>query len=73
MLGLQILVLDRQLCSLEIDAVFSRFAHEPIDALMIAGDGFFTSRSGFSLSTLAARYRIPTSYSNRQRWSMSAR
>jgi putative ABC transport system substrate-binding protein len=49
----------------EIDAVFSRFPHEPVDALLIAGDGFFTSRSG-QFVTLAARERMATSYSNRQ-------
>jgi putative ABC transport system substrate-binding protein len=49
----------------EIDSVFSRFAREPVDALLIAGDGFFTSRSG-QFVTLAARDRLATSYSNRQ-------
>jgi putative ABC transport system substrate-binding protein len=63
-LGLQVALVTASTAT-EIDAVFSRFAREPVDALMIAGDGFFTSRSG-QFVTLAARDRIPTSYANRQ-------
>jgi ABC-type uncharacterized transport system substrate-binding protein len=63
-LGLQVRLMTASTAA-EIDAVFSGLAREPVDALLIAGDGFFTSRSG-QFVTLAARDRIATSYSNRQ-------
>jgi putative ABC transport system substrate-binding protein len=63
-LGLQVRLVTASTAA-EIDAVFFGLAREPVDALLIAGDGFFTSRSG-QFVTLAARDRIPTSYSNRQ-------
>jgi putative ABC transport system substrate-binding protein len=63
-LGLQIRSLTASTAA-EIDAVFAGVARDPVDALLIAGDGFFTSRSG-QFVTLAARDRLATSYANRQ-------
>ena len=48
----------------EIDAAFAAFARARPDALFIAGDGFFASRS-VQFATLAARERIPASFSTR--------
>ena len=48
----------------EIDAAFAAFAREQLDALFIAGDGFFASRS-VQFATLAVRERIPASFSTR--------
>jgi len=48
----------------EIDAAFAAFARERPDALFIAGDGFFASRS-VQFATLAVRERIPASFSTR--------
>ena len=48
----------------EIDAAFAAFARERLDALFIAGDGFFASRS-VQFATLAVRERIPASFSTR--------
>jgi putative ABC transport system substrate-binding protein len=48
----------------EIDAAFAAFARERPDALFIAGDGFFGSRS-VQFATLAVRERIPASFSTR--------
>jgi putative ABC transport system substrate-binding protein len=44
----------------EIDAAFAGFAHERVDALFIAADGFYTSR-GVQFATLAVRDRLPAS------------
>ena len=49
----------------DIDAAFDALAREQIDALLIAGDGFFASRRG-QFATLAARDRMPTSYAARE-------
>jgi putative tryptophan/tyrosine transport system substrate-binding protein len=49
----------------EIDAAFSAFARERADALFIAGDALFASRS-VQLATLAVRDRIPASYVSRE-------
>jgi putative ABC transport system substrate-binding protein len=49
----------------EIDVAFAALARERAEALLIAGDGFFTSRA-VQLATLAARDRIPASYSSRE-------
>jgi ABC-type uncharacterized transport system substrate-binding protein len=63
-LGLQIHVLHASTPS-EIDAAFAALARERIDALFVAGDGFFGSRR-VQFATLAARERMPTSYGARE-------
>jgi putative ABC transport system substrate-binding protein len=49
----------------EIDAAFAAFVRERADALFIAGDAFFASRS-VQIATLAVRDRIPASYPSRE-------
>ena len=49
----------------EIDAAFAAFGRERADALFIAGDAFFYSRS-VQLATLAVRDRMPASYPSRE-------
>jgi ABC-type uncharacterized transport system substrate-binding protein len=49
----------------EIDAAFAAFGRERADALFIAGDAFFASRS-VQIATLAVRDRIPASYVSRE-------
>jgi putative tryptophan/tyrosine transport system substrate-binding protein len=49
----------------EIDAVFATFARERPDALLVAGDAFFSSR-GVQLAVLTARDRIPAAYAVRE-------
>ena len=49
----------------EIDGAFAAFVRERADALFIAGDAFFSSRS-VQIATLAVRDRIPASYSSRE-------
>jgi putative tryptophan/tyrosine transport system substrate-binding protein len=62
--GLQIHVLNAS-TSREIDAAFSTsFARERPDALFVAADAFFASRR-VQLANLAARDKIPATYSNR--------
>jgi putative ABC transport system substrate-binding protein len=56
-IGLQIHVLNAS-TSNEIDAAFATLARDRLDALVIAPDGFFTSRLE-QLVNLAARERIP--------------
>ena len=48
----------------EIDAVFATFARERPDALFVGPDGFFSSRR-VQFALLAARDRIPATYTNR--------
>ena len=62
-IGLQIQVLNAS-TSREIDGAFATLVRERSDALLVAGDGFFTSRRA-QFVTLAARDRIATAYSNR--------
>ena len=62
-IGLQIRILNAGTTG-EIDAAFATFARERLDALFVAGDAFFVSRRA-QLVTLAARDRIPASYSLR--------
>jgi putative ABC transport system substrate-binding protein len=62
-LGLQIRALYAS-TSREIDAAFATFAHEAADALFVAADAFFAGRR-VQLANLAARDRIPATYSNR--------
>ena len=49
----------------DIDAAFATLARERIDALFVAGDGFFTSRR-VQFATLAARDRVPAIYGSRE-------
>jgi putative ABC transport system substrate-binding protein len=49
----------------EIDEAFEIIRSSKFDALFVAGDGFFYSRRAH-LATLAARDRIPASYSTRE-------
>ena len=58
-LGLELLFFDASTPA-DIDAAFVAIARERADALFIAPDGFFSSRSA-QFATLAARNRIPAS------------
>jgi putative ABC transport system substrate-binding protein len=62
-IGLQIHVLNASTIH-EIDAAFAALADERPDALFVAGDAFFESRR-VQFVTLAARDRIPATYSRR--------
>ena len=62
-IGLQVQTLNATTIG-EIDAAFATFGHERPDALFVASDGFFNSR-GVQFATLAARDRIPATYSSR--------
>jgi putative tryptophan/tyrosine transport system substrate-binding protein len=62
-LGLQIQILNATTIG-EIDAAFATFARERPDALFVAPDGFFFGRA-VQFVTLAARDRMPASYTNR--------
>src|SRR5262245_1132759 len=48
----------------EIDAAFADLVRERSDAVFVGGDAFFTNRR-VQLATLAARYLIPSSFSQR--------
>ena len=63
LLGLQIQILNAS-TSREIEAVFATLVRDRADALLVGPDGFFGSRR-VQFATLAARYVIPASYSNR--------
>jgi len=62
-LELQIRILNATTIG-EIDAAFATLARERPDALFVAADGFFASRR-VQFATLAARDRIPATYSSR--------
>jgi putative ABC transport system substrate-binding protein len=62
-LGLETIVLNASSSS-EIDAAFADIARHRADALFVFGDAFFNSRR-VQLATLAARDRLPASYSQR--------
>jgi putative ABC transport system substrate-binding protein len=62
-LGLETIILNAG-SSGEIDAAFADIAHQRADALFVIGDSFFNSRR-VQLATLAARDRLPASYSQR--------
>jgi putative tryptophan/tyrosine transport system substrate-binding protein len=62
-IGLQIQVLNAS-TSVEIDAAFATFARERPDALFVAADAFFAGRR-VQLANLAARDKIPATYSHR--------
>jgi putative tryptophan/tyrosine transport system substrate-binding protein len=51
--------------SVEIDAAFAAVSREQPDALFIGSDGFFASRAS-QFAVLAARDRIPASFSTRE-------
>jgi putative tryptophan/tyrosine transport system substrate-binding protein len=63
-LGLQIQVVKASTTN-EIDTAFATLVRERVDALFVAGDGFFNSRRG-QFATLAARDRMPASCANRE-------
>jgi putative ABC transport system substrate-binding protein len=63
-LGLDVLFFNASTPA-EIDMAFAAFARERSDALFIGPDGFFASRV-VQLVTLAARDRIPASFTTRQ-------
>jgi len=49
----------------EIDTAFAAMTRDGVDAVFIAGEAFFASRS-VQLATLAARNRLPASFSSRE-------
>jgi len=51
--------------SREIDSAFANLVRERSDAVFVGGDAFLTSRR-VQLATLAARYMIPSSFSQRE-------
>jgi putative ABC transport system substrate-binding protein len=63
-MGLQIQMILNATSIGEIDAAFATFAQERPDALLVAPDGFLSSRRG-QFATLTARDRIPAAYANR--------
>jgi putative tryptophan/tyrosine transport system substrate-binding protein len=63
-IGLQIHALNAS-TSREIDAAFTTLVHDRAEALFVAPDGFFTSRS-VQFATLATRHGIPAAYNNRE-------
>jgi putative ABC transport system substrate-binding protein len=63
-IGLQIDILNAS-TTREIDAAFATLARERPDALVVAPDGFFTSRR-VQITTLAARDRIAAAYVGRE-------
>jgi putative ABC transport system substrate-binding protein len=63
-IGLKIQILNASTID-EIDAAFASLARERPDALFVAPDGFFVSRRG-QFATLAARDKIPATYTNRE-------
>jgi putative ABC transport system substrate-binding protein len=63
-LGLQIQVVSASTIG-DINTAFAALARKRAEALLVAGDAFFTSRR-VQLATLAARDRIPTVTPNRE-------
>jgi putative ABC transport system substrate-binding protein len=63
-LGIEIQVLHAS-TSREIDAAFATFAHNRPDALIVGGDGFFTSRR-VQLANLGSRYALPATFGARE-------
>jgi putative ABC transport system substrate-binding protein len=63
-LGLQIHIVNAS-TSREIEAAFAALVREQADALFVASDIYFFSRR-VQLATLAAHYRIPAAYNNRE-------
>jgi putative ABC transport system substrate-binding protein len=64
LLGLRQILLRASTAS-EIDAAFATLIHERAGALVVPGDAFFSSRLE-QITTLTARYRIPTIYDRRE-------
>lgn len=62
-MGLQLRVLNATTIA-EIDAAFASFAQERPDALFVTADAFFSTRA-VQFITLAARDRLPATYSQR--------
>jgi putative ABC transport system substrate-binding protein len=62
-IGLQLRILNATTTG-EIDAAFASFAQERPDALFVAADAFFNSRSA-QFATLTARERIASTFSDR--------
>jgi putative tryptophan/tyrosine transport system substrate-binding protein len=63
-MGVQVQVFNAS-TSREIDAAFANLVRERSDAVFVGGDPFFSSRR-VQLATLAARYVIPSSFSQRE-------
>jgi putative ABC transport system substrate-binding protein len=63
-LGLQIHIVNAS-TSREIEAAFAALVREQADALFVASDIYFFSRRA-QLVSLAAHYRIPAAYNNRE-------
>ena len=63
-MGLQIETILNATTRQEIDLAFLALSRDPPDALFVAPDGFFVSRSG-QLAILAAVNKIPAVYWNR--------
>src|SRR5262249_20488945 len=63
-MGVQVQVFNAG-TSREIDDAFANLVRERSDAVFVGGDAFFTSRR-VQLATLAARYLIPSSFSQRE-------
>jgi len=62
-IGLQLRILNATTIG-DIDAIFANFAQERPDALFVAADAFFNSRSA-QFATLTARERVPSTFSDR--------
>jgi putative ABC transport system substrate-binding protein len=63
-MGLEVQVFNAS-TSREIDAAFANLVRERSDAVFVSGDAVFTGRR-VQLATLAARYLIPSSFSQRE-------
>jgi putative ABC transport system substrate-binding protein len=63
-MGVQVQVFNAG-SSREIDDAFANLVRERSDAVFVSGDAFLTSRRA-QLATLAARYMIPSSFSQRE-------
>jgi ABC-type uncharacterized transport system substrate-binding protein len=63
-MGVQVQVFNAS-TSREIDAAFANLVRERSDAVFVSGDAFLVSRR-VQLATLAARYMIPSSFSQRE-------
>jgi putative ABC transport system substrate-binding protein len=63
-IGLQIQILNAS-TSREIEAAFATLVRDRADAVFVNADAFFATRS-VQFATLAAHYRIPAAYDNRE-------
>ena len=64
-MGVQVQVFNAG-TSREIDDAFANLVRERSDAVFVSGDAFFTTSRRVQLATLAARYMIPSSFSQRE-------